>query len=62
MRGLNEIRRMNLRVCVHCVKEEVLDQRIESRDDCYKCSAIANRANYGNEWSFARSMAEAEKA
>ena len=61
MMGLNEIRRMNRRACVHCVKEQVFDQRIESRDDCYKCNVIASPANYGNEWSFARRMAKAEK-
>ena len=61
MMGLHEIRKLNRRACVHCLKERLVDRRIESCDECYKCKAIADAGNYGNVWGFARRMAEAEK-
>ena len=61
MMGLNEIRRLNRRACVHCTKERFVDRRIESRDECYKCNAIADPENYGSRWSFASRMAQTEK-
>ena len=61
MKGLNEIKRLNRRACVHCAKERFVDRRIESRDECYKCNAIADPENYGSRWSFARHIEEAGK-
>ena len=61
MMGLNEIRKLNRRACVHCTDDRFSNGCIQSGDDCYKCKALTDQENYGSRWSFANGIAKPEK-
>ena len=61
MRGLNEIRKLNRRACVHCRDDRFFSSGAESGSDCYNCKGFVEPDNVRNRLSHALRMAEAEK-